>query len=184
VRLLILIRWLWPVQPAERTQRGGACRLPRKACQTEVVVRAGGRRCRQGCRYDARAQPRAARGMTRPEGRRPASDGADLAQRRESGFRVWGCFGATRNGSRPRVGAVSPVVCSQHCAPRPRRRPPAPRWGAPSVTRPTVTWSPARPALCVSRLSRCASQRPGTSVAARTRPATHAKSRKKSARQR
>jgi hypothetical protein len=34
----------------------------------EVIVREGGRRGRQGCRYDARAQPRAARGMPRPEG--------------------------------------------------------------------------------------------------------------------
>jgi hypothetical protein len=29
-------------------------------------------------------------------GRRPASDGADLAQRRESGIRVWVCFASTR----------------------------------------------------------------------------------------
>ena len=59
----------------------------------------------QGCRYDARAQPRAARGMPRTVGRRPASDGADLAQRRESGFRVWVFFASTRNGSRQGRGA-------------------------------------------------------------------------------
>jgi hypothetical protein len=35
-------------------------------------------------------------------GRRPASDGADLAQRHESGIRVWVCFASTREmvGSR------------------------------------------------------------------------------------
>jgi hypothetical protein len=35
-------------------------------------VREGGRRGRQGCRYDARAQPRAARGM--PRGQRGLDD--------------------------------------------------------------------------------------------------------------
>jgi hypothetical protein len=40
--------------------------------------------------------------MPRTEGRRPASDGADVrADRRESGFGFLACFGATRNGSRP-----------------------------------------------------------------------------------
>ena len=52
-------------------------------------MREGGRRGHQGCGYDARAQPRAARGMPRSEGRRPASDGADVAQRRESVFLFW-----------------------------------------------------------------------------------------------
>ena len=52
-------------------------------------MREGGRRGHQGCGYDARAQPRAARGMPRSEGRRPASDGADVAQRRESVFGFW-----------------------------------------------------------------------------------------------
>ena len=52
-------------------------------------MREGGRRGRKGCRYDARAQPRAARGMPRSEGRRPASDGADVGQRRETAFRFW-----------------------------------------------------------------------------------------------
>jgi hypothetical protein len=59
VRLLILIRWLWPVQPAKWPQRRGACRLPRKAGQRRCG-RARGRRGRQGCRYDGRAQPHAA----------------------------------------------------------------------------------------------------------------------------
>jgi hypothetical protein len=36
--------------------------------------------------------PRAARGMPRPEDRRPASVGADLAQRRESAFVWWMCL--------------------------------------------------------------------------------------------
>ena len=52
-------------------------------------MRESGRRGHQGCGYDARAQPRAARGMPRTEGRRPASDGADVGQRRESVFGFW-----------------------------------------------------------------------------------------------
>ena len=52
-------------------------------------MREGGRRGHQGCRYDARAQPRAARGMPRSEGRRPASDGADVAQRAPEIFLFW-----------------------------------------------------------------------------------------------
>ena len=58
----------------------------------EVVVREGGRRGRQCCRYDARAQPRAARGMPRTKGRRPASDGADVGRRRETGPFAFGRF--------------------------------------------------------------------------------------------
>ena len=52
-------------------------------------MREGGRRGHQGCGYDARAQPRAARGMPRSEGRRPASDGADVAQRAPEIFLFW-----------------------------------------------------------------------------------------------
>jgi hypothetical protein len=69
-------------------------------------VREGGRRGRQGCRYDGKdargtapCRPRHAE-MPRTEGRRPASDGADVAQRRESNFPEWVRFAPTRNGSR------------------------------------------------------------------------------------
>jgi hypothetical protein len=55
---------------------------------------------------------RAARGMPRTEGRRPVSpsDGADVAQRRQSGFGFWACFVSPRNASRPM--RVTSSTCS------------------------------------------------------------------------
>jgi hypothetical protein len=65
---LILIRWLWPAQPAEWPQRHGACRLHRRGAPLLGV-----RALRVRCNDDATVRPAAlARTRSRPHALSPA----------------------------------------------------------------------------------------------------------------
>ena len=76
-------------QPAEWPQRHGACRLPRKACQMKWSCARVGVEVSKAAGMTPEHSPVPPEASRRSEGRRPASDGADVAQRAPEIFLFW-----------------------------------------------------------------------------------------------